>query len=92
MPAQAGLEVGERVATPEGPARSGMLLLACLFGGLYAAQAIAGCMVQTALPTVLRDAGMALDRLSFLYVLFLPWALKFLWAPAIGPGEPRDQP
>lgn len=54
-----------------------------LFGGLYAAQGITGSMVQTALPTALRDSGMALDSLGLLYLLYLPWALKFLWAPAV---------
>ncbi|MEM7123440.1 MAG: MFS transporter [Pseudomonadota bacterium] len=54
-----------------------------LFSGLYAAQGMTGSLVQTALPTALRDAGMALDKLGFLYFLYLPWALKFLWAPAV---------
>jgi MFS transporter (putative signal transducer) len=57
--------------------------LLLLFAGLYAAQGITGSMVQTALPTVLRDSGMPLDQLGLLYVLFLPWALKFLWAPVV---------
>lgn len=40
-------------------------------------------MVQTALPVVLRDSGVALDTIGYLSVLFLPWALKFLWAPLV---------
>lgn len=51
--------------------------------GLYAAQSVTGSMVQTALPVVLRDAGMSLDRIGILSVLLLPWALKFLWAPLV---------
>ncbi|EIM77027.1 major facilitator superfamily protein [Nitratireductor aquibiodomus RA22] len=51
--------------------------------GLYAAQSVTGSMVQTALPVVLRDIGMPLDSIGYLSVLFLPWALKFLWAPMI---------
>lgn len=54
-----------------------------LLAGLYAAQSVTGSMVQTALPVVLRDAGMPLDQIGYLAVLFLPWALKFLWAPLI---------
>lgn len=62
---------------------SWLWLSAPLFGGLYAAQGMTGSMVQTALPTALRDAGMALDRIGFLYLLYLPWAVKFLWAPLV---------
>lgn len=54
-----------------------------LLAGLYAAQSVTGSMVQTALPVVLRDAGMPLDQIGYLAVLFFPWALKFLWAPLI---------
>ncbi len=58
-------------------------LVLALLGGLYAAQSITGSMVQTAVPVVLRDAGVALDTIGYLSVLFLPWALKFLWAPLV---------
>jgi MFS transporter, putative signal transducer len=54
-----------------------------LLAGLYAAQSVTGSMVQTALPVVLRDADMPLDQIGYLAVLFLPWALKFLWAPLV---------
>lgn len=54
-----------------------------LLAGLYAAQSVTGSMVQTALPVVLRDAGIPLDQIGYLAVLFLPWALKFLWAPLV---------
>lgn len=54
-----------------------------ILAGLYAAQSITGSMVQTALPVVLRDAGLPLDSIGYLSVLFLPWALKFLWAPLV---------
>lgn len=54
-----------------------------VLAGLYAAQSVTGSMVQTALPVVLRDAGMSLEQIGYLSVLFLPWALKFLWAPLV---------
>ncbi len=53
------------------------------FGGLYAAQGITGSLVQTGLPTTLRESGMALDSIGLLYLLYLPWAIKFLWAPLL---------
>jgi MFS family permease len=34
-----------------------------------------------ALPVVLRDAGLSLTAISATTLLYLPWALKFLWAP-----------
>lgn len=71
--------VGEKISLAAQP----VWKLLPLFAGLYAAQGITGSMVQTALPTVLRDSGMPLDQLGLLYVLFLPWALKFLWAPFV---------
>ncbi|MGQ3214553.1 MFS transporter [Shinella sp.] len=64
-------------------ARSTTWTVLGLLAGLYAAQSVTGSMVQTALPVVLRDAGMPLDQIGYLAVLFLPWALKFLWAPLI---------
>lgn len=57
--------------------------LAAILLGLYAAQSITGSMVQTALPVVLRDAGVPLDRIGFLSLLFLPWVFKMLWAPLV---------
>jgi MFS transporter (putative signal transducer) len=64
-------------------ARSTTWTVLGLLAGLYAAQSVTGSMVQTALPVVLRDAGMPLDQIGYLAVLFLPWALKFLWAPLV---------
>ncbi|MEB2847358.1 MFS transporter [Rhizobiales bacterium RZME27] len=61
---------------------SGWIVLG-LLAGLYAAQSVTGSMVQSSLPVVLRDAGMPLDQIGFLAILFLPWALKFLWAPLV---------
>ncbi|MEM7291156.1 MAG: MFS transporter, partial [Pseudomonadota bacterium] len=51
--------------------------------GLYMAQSLTGSMVITALPVILREQGVSLDIIGYLSVLFLPWALKFLWAPLV---------
>lgn len=53
------------------------------FGTLYTAQGVIGSIVQSALPVVLRDQGVGLDQIGWLGVLFLPWVVKFLWAPLI---------
>ncbi len=63
--------------------RAASWLVLGLLAGLYAAQSVTGSMVQTALPAVFRDAGMDLQSIGYLALLFLPWALKFLWAPLV---------
>lgn len=71
------------MSNAEGASRATSYLVLGLLAGLYAAQSVTGSMVQTALPVVLRDSGMPLDRIGYLSVLFLPWALKFIWAPLV---------
>ena len=52
-------------------------------GGLYVGQSIISGVTFTALPSVLRDHGVALDSIGLTYLAVLPWVLKFLWAPAL---------
>ncbi len=52
-------------------------------GGLYVGQSIIGGLTFLALPSVLRERGLPLDQIGLTYLAVLPWALKFLWAPAI---------
>jgi MFS transporter, putative signal transducer len=63
-------------------ARSRWSLVAAL-GGVYMAQSVISGMTWTGLPAVMRDQGLPLDRIGLLSLIILPWALKFLWAPAI---------
>ncbi|WP_435170207.1 MFS transporter [Falsirhodobacter sp. 1013] len=60
----------------------GLPLLASI-GGLYTAQAIIGGLTWGGLPAVLRAEGLPLDQVGLLSLLILPWAAKFLWAPAV---------
>lgn len=69
------------IAAPARPPSS--LKIALLFAGLYAGQGVVGSLVQSALPVVLRDQGVGLDKIGWLGALFLPWVLKFLWAPVL---------
>ncbi|UMR30037.1 MFS transporter [Massilia sp. MB5] len=57
-------------------------LLAAL-GGLYATQGLLSGLIHEGLPVVLRARGIGLDKIGLLSLLFLPSALKFLWAPRI---------
>lgn len=62
-------------------ASSGGIVLA--IGGLYIAQSVIGGVTWTGLPAILRERGMSLDGVGLLSLLALPWALKFIWAPAV---------
>lgn len=52
-------------------------------GGLYIAQSVIGGMTWTGLPAIMRDNGVSLDQIGLVSLIILPWALKFLWAPAV---------
>lgn len=52
-----------------------------LLVALYVAQGLPFGFFTLALPVVLREAGYSLTAISALSLLYLPWALKFLWAP-----------
>lgn len=54
-----------------------------LLSSLYFAQGLPFGFFTQALPVVLRESGYSLVAISASGVLFLPWALKFLWAPAV---------
>ncbi|KQO83840.1 MFS transporter [Rhizobium sp. Leaf262] len=52
-------------------------------GGLYIGQSVIGGLTFLGLPAVLRAAGLPLDQIGLLYLVVLPWALKFLWSPYV---------
>jgi MFS transporter (putative signal transducer) len=52
-------------------------------GGVYIAQSVIGGVTWTGLPGVMRAQGLPLDHIGLVSLLVLPWALKFLWAPAV---------
>ncbi|WP_320199683.1 MFS transporter [Agrobacterium sp. rho-13.3] len=52
-------------------------------GGLYVGQSVIGGLTFLGLPAVLRTAGLPLDQIGLLYLVVLPWALKFLWSPYV---------
>ncbi|WP_332685057.1 MFS transporter [Bosea sp. (in: a-proteobacteria)] len=73
-------------AGPVAPAGRGLASPAGIvlaIGGLYVGQSIIGGLTFIALPSVLRERGLPLDQIGLTYLAVLPWALKFLWAPAI---------
>ena len=65
--------------------------LILLLGALYFAQGLPYGFFTQALPVLLREAGYSLTAISATGMLFLPWAIKFLWAPWVDHrGSRRD--
>jgi len=59
------------------PAKLGLL------GSLYFSQGLPFGFFSQALPVLLRKEGFSLGQIGLSSLLALPWALKFLWAPAV---------
>lgn len=73
-------DVRMSTATRPGVITTGTLVL---LSALYFAQGLPFGFFTQALPVVLRESGYSLVAISASSVLFLPWALKFLWAPYV---------
>ena len=56
---------------------------AVLLSGLYTSQMLGLAFVITALPAILRQSGVGLDKIGWIFALGLCWSGKFLWAPLI---------
>ena len=54
-----------------------------LLAALYISQGLPYGFFTQALPVLLRKAELSLPAIGFANLLTLPWALKFLWAPAV---------
>lgn len=65
--------------TRTAPAAAPLLLLT----SLYVAQGLPYGFFTQALPVLMRENGASLKAISATSLLFLPWALKFLWAPMV---------
>lgn len=52
-----------------------------LLAALYFAQGLPYGFFTQALPVLMREAGYSLTAISAISLLFIPWAVKFLWAP-----------
>lgn len=54
-----------------------------LLAALYLAQGLPFGFFTQALPVLLRERGLSLKAISLTSFLYVPWALKFLWAPYV---------
>ncbi|MDX7991887.1 MFS transporter [Xenorhabdus sp. Reich] len=58
-------------------------LLLLTLAGVYTIQSTIGMLTLQSMPAFLRSHGVTPDKIGLLYLLMLPWACKFLWAPAV---------
>jgi len=62
-----------------------------LLTSLYFSQGLPFGFFTQALPVLLREEGVSLSRIGLSGLLFLPWALKWLWAPWVDASGSRKQ-
>ncbi|MBD2797145.1 MFS transporter [Xenorhabdus sp. 18] len=58
-------------------------LLLLTLAGVYTIQSTIGMLTLQSMPAFLRSHGVTPDKIGLLYLLMLPWACKFLWAPVV---------
>ncbi|MDC9595403.1 MFS transporter [Xenorhabdus anantnagensis] len=58
-------------------------LLLLTLAGVYTIQSTIGMLTLQSMPAFLRSHGVTPDKIGLLYLLMLPWACKFLWAPIV---------
>ncbi|MDC0066345.1 MFS transporter [Verrucomicrobia bacterium] len=55
-----------------------------VIGALYFSQGIPNGFFRQTVPVIFRENGLSLEQIALFYpVLFIPWMLKFLWAPLV---------
>ena len=55
-----------------------------VIGALYFSQGIPNGFFRHTVPVIFRENGLSLEQIALFYpVLFIPWMLKFLWAPIV---------
>jgi MFS family permease len=63
-----------------------------LLASLYLAQGLPYGFFTQALPVLMREQGASLTLIGATSLLYLPWVLKFLWAPAVDAFGTRRRP
>lgn len=51
--------------------------------GIYISQTVITALTTQALPSLLRDAGASLQVAGLTALLWIPWGIRFLWAPVV---------
>ncbi|WP_051303392.1 MFS transporter [Comamonas composti] len=63
--------------------RLGLGALLAALAGIYVTQTLVTTIAMQSLPALLRQAGASLQLVGLSSLFMLPWALRFLWAPAV---------
>ncbi|QTD43623.1 MFS transporter [Ottowia testudinis] len=63
--------------------RLGLGALLAALAGIYVTQTLVTTIAMQSLPVLLRQAGASLQLVGLSALFMLPWALRFLWAPAV---------
>lgn len=67
----------------DAPVRLGPGALLAALAGIYVTQTLVTTIAMQSLPVLLRQAGASLQLVGLSALFMLPWALRFLWAPAV---------
>jgi MFS transporter (putative signal transducer) len=51
--------------------------------GIYVSQTVITALTTQALPSLLRGTGASLQLIGLTALLWVPWGLRFLWAPIV---------
>jgi len=70
------------ISSPASP-RLGARQVLPAIAGIYISQTLLTAATTQSLPTLLRDAGATLQTAGLAALWWLPWGLKFLWAPMV---------
>ena len=57
--------------------------LLVVIAGIYTVQSAVGAIMFQGVPAILRDSGIALDKIGLVSLFMLPWTIKFLWSPLV---------
>lgn len=66
-----------------GQAPLGMASLLGALAGIYITQTMVTTIAMQSLPALLRQAGASLQLVGLSALFMLPWALRFVWSPAV---------
>ncbi|MCS3431624.1 MFS transporter [Klebsiella sp. BIGb0407] len=70
------------------PVRSGQWAILLAISALYIGFGMTMGLIQGGFPTIMRDRGMSLESVGWLYALYLPLGVAFLWSPLVDRWRP----
>lgn len=82
------MSVMEQQNTPRVPVGSGQLAVLLAISALYIGFGITMGLFQGGLPVIMRAQGVSLGVVGWLYALYLPLGVAFLWSPLVDRWRP----